>query len=97
MNDDVKNKIIRVKDYLYSLPLIKEYFELKSCISQNEELIQISSCIKKYCHDSENKKLYHEYKTKYEEHPLIINFNIVKDEVEDLLIQVKSLIEEEML
>ncbi len=97
MNEDVKTKTLQIRDYLYSLAEVKEYFRLKNAILENEELKQISSNIKKYCHDNDNKKLYEKYKKEYESHPLIINFNVVKNEVEDLLIQIKSLIEEEIL
>lgn len=101
MDEKVANALSKVKEQLFNEPEVKEYFYLKSQIQNNEELLGLDKNIKdlqrKLCKNSKNKDLIDEYRSalnSYNSHPLVVNFNRVKEEVNDLLRMIKEILEE---
>lgn len=102
--NDFDKKLGDAKNELFSLPLIKEYFIVKSQIENNVELIELNDKLKlaqkamsKSIDDDDlyhkNKKDYEELMIKYNLHPLIVNYQNLKEEVYTLLTQIKDILE----
>ena len=93
-----------VKDALYAQKDVQTYFALKSAIENNEGLQSLENEINKAkrqmtlsIDDKEKhqqmKERYLSLKSTYENHPLVQNFYIVKEQVYDLLMQMKNILE----
>lgn len=101
MDEKVEVALKKVKEQLFNEPEVKEYFDLKSQIKANEELINLDKNIKdlqrELCKNPTNSELTKKYQDAlkiYNSHPLIINFNRVREEVNDLLRMIKEILEE---
>lgn len=82
-----------LREYLETLPEVQEYFRLKSLLESNEELKQLRLNIM----DLESKGLVEEKENLqaiYNNHPLVNNFEIYKDEVKALLRKISDVISE---
>lgn len=90
-----------VKNELYQDPLIKEYFSLLEQINNDEYLIKLDKEMKhhqnKMCQNMNNDEVYLSEKEAYEKclnelknNPLYVNFCNVKEEVKNLLSEVKD-------
>ena len=93
-----------LKDELFSLNEVKEYFRLKDEIENNAELKDLLLSIGKYqrlmATNIDNNEEYSFAKEnyelamkKYKNHPLIVNFENVKEEVYQIILQIKQIIE----
>lgn len=83
----------KLRDLLLESETVKEYLFLKAQIEFNEELEDMKKQIA-LATSKENKVLKDELLVKYNAHPLINNFNIVKDELISLLTTIKNIISE---
>ena len=101
---DIDVKLAEVKDELYSDPVLVEYFRLKDMIEHDEELMNLEKEVrlhqKKMCENIDNdeiylleKELYETYSSQLRNNPLVINFNLVKDDAVKLLKEVKEYLE----
>lgn len=101
--DKIDSLILDIKKELYDDPIIKEYLSLKEAIDNNEELKQLSKEMKAHqkamCENMDNDEIYFKEKETYESylnkinfHPLMQNYNAIKDEVFALLSEVKDAI-----
>jgi len=101
---DIDVKLAKVKGVLYSDPIFVEYFRLKDMIEHDEELLNLEKEVrlhqKKMCENIDNdeiyfleKELYDTSSSQLKNNPLVINFNLVKDEVVKLLKEVKEYLE----
>lgn len=102
--DQIKAKIEQLSHEFFSLELVTEYFNLVDLINANEELLALSDEVKKLqrmmtLHISKKDK-HEQYKKEYEmklneynSHPYIVNYQYLKNEVEDLLNQIKKIVE----
>ncbi len=106
MNKELENVLKEVKTALLNEEVVKEYFFLKEQIEQDEELLNLKKEInilqKKLCQkvkdkakDEDLKKTYASLKEKYDNHPLIMNFSKVSQEVNDILKTIKDILESE--
>lgn len=97
-------KIDELSEAFFELELVKDYFKQVDLINENKELLALSdevkSLQKKMTLNVRNQKVHGEYhalyQTKlneYNSHPYIVNYSYLKNEVEDLLTQMKKIIE----
>ena len=102
--NNFETKLEELKEELFSLEEVKTYFSLKNEIENNAELTYFREQIAHFQRlmtlnidlDEEYKKYKKEYEIllrKYQEHPLIQNFEIVKEDVYRILTEVKEIIE----
>jgi len=102
--NNFETKLEELKEELFSLEEVKTYFSLKNEIENNAELTYFREQIAHFQRlmtlnidlDEEYKMYKKEYEIllrKYQEHPLIQNFEIVKEDVYRILTEVKEIIE----
>ncbi len=102
--NNVERDLLLVKESLFSLPLVKEYLNIKEQVENNEELASFDKLLTKYKKEMTNnfaddeaykisKSNYEEIISKYENHPLVVNYKALKEEVTDLLNEVKLILE----
>lgn len=93
MNNDLIKKANELHDKLHESPIILNFLALKKQIDNNDELNKLYKTIKTFCHDEKHLDEYILAKNKYHNHPLIINFYNLKEQVEDLLFEIKEILE----
>jgi len=97
-------KIDELAASFFELELVKEYFKAVDLINENTALLDLSERVKKlqrmmtlhFSKEAEYEKFKLEYETslnEYNSHPYIVNYTYLKNEVEDLLSQMKKIIE----
>lgn len=95
MNSELKEKLDEfIKDFL-EVKEVKQYLLLKEEIVNSQELKDLQLKLKKSQKKmalslgtstyEQNKSKYLELKNKYENHPLVVNFNVMQEEVGYLL------------
>ena len=95
MNSELKEKLDEfIKEFL-EVKEVKQYLLLKEEIVNSQELKDLQEDLKQSQKNmalslgtsfyEENKKKYLSLKEKYENHPLVINFNVMQEEVSYLL------------
>ena len=101
--NNIDDLILDTKKTLFEHPLIKEYFRLRNEVKNSKEIEELASNMK--IHEKEmtqnmnddetyfkEKALFEEYKNKYENHPLMVDYVTISNEVYDLLLEVKSIL-----
>ena len=94
----------KVKNLLFNQECVKTYFSLKEQIEQSIELNELREKIRfhaqemtKNMSDDEiyfkNKSIYEKALNEYNSHPLVVDYNAVAEEVNNLLKQLKNIIE----
>ncbi len=102
--NDFEEALRNLKEELFSLDVVKTYFKSKNEIENNAELNLIKGRIVSLKQemtlnidiDEKYFKAKEEYESllkKYTEHPLIQNFELIKDELYNLLTEIKKIIE----
>ncbi|MEG0034229.1 MAG: YlbF family regulator [Bacilli bacterium] len=102
--EELFKEIDDIKEHLYNEPLIKEYFRLANTIKNNKELNDLAKEIefsKKNLVPSSSSKedyekelaTYNYLKEKYNSNPLIVNFSMIKEQVKDLISEIKDIIQ----
>ena len=92
-----------IKQELLDEECVQHYFYYKELISKNNELKQLDEEIryhqKEMCKNKTNeevyqreKKLYNELKVKFESNPILINYQIAREEVISLLNEIKEVL-----
>ena len=98
------SQLEKLKDKLFDQESVKTYFSLKSQIEQSAELNELRNKIRYYAQEMtknmdddetyfKNKELYEQVLSEYNENPLVVDYNVVSDEVNNLLKQLKNIIE----
>ncbi|MCH5171329.1 MAG: YlbF family regulator [Erysipelotrichales bacterium] len=98
------SQLEKLKDKLFDQESVKTYFSLKSQIEQSTELNELRNKIRYYAQEMtknmdddetyfKNKELYERVLSEYNEHPLVVDYNVVAEEVNNLLKQLKNIIE----
>ncbi len=101
--NEIDTILKEVKDILYDETIVKEFFRVRTLINKNEEINSLEINMKyhekemtKHINDDEiyfkEKELYQFYKEKLEYNPLMQNYNQIFNEVYDLLLEVKSIL-----
>lgn len=98
-----------LNDYLLNLDVIKEYQKYEDLISNNEEIKDLENKMKAYQKKIVNQKAkqdsnvvdtikkYQQLKDEFENHPLVVNYLYLKDEVNNLLQTINAYINRELL
>lgn len=95
MNKNLNDKIIQVQKLISQSELVKEYNFYHDLFLSSEELKQLNNQIKflKNCNMSEqDRSLYYELLNKYNNHPIVSNYNNLKMEIDELKMEVRNLI-----
>ena len=76
---------------LYALPEVQEYLELKESIENDKELKEMRLEIARLT--NEGKKEEHDNLLKvYNSHPLVVNYQVAREELYNLLNQIKDIL-----
>ena len=90
--DKVIEETLKLKEKLYNLPEVKEYFALKAIYEKDEELARMRKEIarlKSLGKEEERNNLLKIYNS----HPLVNNFQMAKEEVKQILQSIKNIIQ----
>lgn len=95
MNNELKEYLDSFIEKFLSLKEVKQYLSLKSEIENSNEIKELSSQVAKAQKDlalslgkssyQDKKKEYEQIKLTYDNHPLITNFNVIKEEISSLV------------
>mgnify|MGYP003232499628 CR=1 FL=1 len=102
MNQITKNKADSLNQLILNNPLIQEFKKYEKTLREHPELLSLEDEIKQESQIILKKKALgeltdEELKAYFENHPLIANYLNLKSEVNDYLIQVETIINEELL
>lgn len=100
MNRELKNDIDEFIDRFLNEPSIRQFLLIKKQIEEDSEIIILHDNLKKSQKEMAlslgtnsyelNKKRYLKYKEEYDNHPLIVNYNVLQEEVDYLLNELKD-------
>ena len=95
MNNELKEYLDSFIEEFLSLKEVKQYLSLKSEIENSNEIKELSSQVAKAQKDlalslgkssyQDKKKEYEQIKLAYDNHPLITNYNVIKEEISSLV------------
>ncbi|MDY0100506.1 MAG: YlbF family regulator [Bacilli bacterium] len=100
----INSLLLEIKEELLNEPVVKQYFLLLEQIKKNNELHDLKEKIKKAqvdlsLHFGSSKKVHQKKKEEllrlqklYDEHPLIVNYNFVFNEVNNLLKAIEEIL-----
>lgn len=92
-----------ISDELKQEECVKQYFYFKNIVDNDEELKQLESDVrfhqKEMCKNKNNpevfekeKALYEELKNKLDNNPILINYQIAREEVYSILVDIKNVL-----
>lgn len=93
MNKNLSNDIKNINSYLRKNSLVQEYENLKSAISNSQELNLIlgeMKILKKRSMTEEEKTKYSNLKKEYDLNPLVQNFKQIEKELKELEEEIKN-------
>lgn len=93
MNKNLSNDIKNINSYLRKNSLVQEYENLKSAISNSQELNLIlgeMKILKKCSMTEEEKTKYSNLKKEYDLNPLVQNFKQIEKELKELEEEIKN-------
>ena len=91
MSNEVDERLAKLKDKLFSLPVTKEYLRLEELIAEDKILKGMRIEIAKLSSQGKNKKrdvLIEEYNSI----PLVSNYNYTKDELFNILNEISKIL-----
>ena len=91
------------KQELYNEECVKEYFYYKQLVESDQSIKELDEQVrfhqKEMCRNKDNdeiyfkeKALYEELKAKLDNNPVLVNYQIAKDEVFSLLVDIKHIL-----
>ena len=92
-----------LKKELYNEECVKEYFYYKNLVEKDESIKELDEQVrfhqKEMCKNKDNdevyfkeKAIYEELKNKLDQNPILVNYQIAKDEVFSLLVDIKHIL-----
>lgn len=90
--DKVIEAATKLSTAIEELPEVQEYLRLKSLLEQNEELKEMRTNIARLTNEGKLEKRDNLIKI-YNSNPLVSNFEISRKEVEQILLQIKNILE----
>ncbi|MCD7809446.1 MAG: YlbF family regulator [Erysipelotrichaceae bacterium] len=107
LNKDIENKAKKLNQWLLDNELVKEYQHYETLIQQHpelqkqeEELKQLQQQIVQMKHSDEDAsqiiETYEIKKQQFDENPIIHNYLSLKEELNDLMIQIETIINEQL-
>ena len=103
------NKKKKINDYLLNLEVIKEYQKYEKIIHQDNKIVELEDKIKAYQKKIVNQKAnqdenvvktieeYQKIKNDFENHPIVVNYLYLKEEVDEILQSISSYINGQLL
>lgn len=95
MNKNLNDKIIQVEKIISNSELVKQYNFYHDLLLSAEELKQLNNELKfiKKCNMSaEEREKYLDLQGKYKSHPIVCNYNNLKNEIEEFKTEVKNIL-----
>ncbi len=89
---DLLDEVKSLRSDIDNLPEVQEYYRLKETYEKDEELQRMRmeiARLKSLGKEEERNNLLEIYN----QHPLVVNYEVYKEEVEDLLRQIKNIIQ----
>ena len=80
-----------LKEEILKDPLIVEYLRIKRLYESDEEISSLKQDIA-LAKAHHNDELHKELLAKYNSHPLVVNYNVLKDEVNDYLLEISKIV-----
>ena len=91
------------KEELYNEECVKEYFYYKNLVESDPTIKELDEQVrfhqKEMCRNKDNdeiyfkeKEIYEELKKQFDSNPVLINYQIAKDEVFSLLVDIKNIL-----
>lgn len=90
--DKVIEAATKLSTAIEELPEVQEYLRLKSLLEQNEELKEMRTNIARLTNEGKLEERDNLIKI-YNSNPLVSNFEISRKEVEQILLQIKNILE----
>ena len=101
--NNIDELLSSLKEELYNEECVKEYFYYKKIIENDPSIKELDEQVrfhqKEMCKNKDNdeiyfkeKAIYEELKAKFDNNPILINYQIAKDEVFSLLVDIKKLL-----
>ncbi len=90
--DNVIEAATKLSTAIEELPEVQEYLRLKSLLEQNEELKEMRTNIARLTNEGKLEERDNLIKI-YNSNPLVSNFEISRKEVEQILLQVKNILD----
>ena len=101
--NNIDELLSSLKEELYNEECVKEYFYYKKIVENDPSIKELDEQVrfhqKEMCKNKDNdeiyfkeKAIYEELKAKFDNNPILINYQIAKDEVFSLLVDIKKLL-----
>ncbi len=90
MNESIK-LAKELKEELLKEPLIAEYLRVKELVDKDEEINLLKKDIA-LAKAHKNDKLHQELLSRYNNHPLVVNYNVLKEEVNEYLLEISKIV-----
>ena len=98
-----EDSLNKFKDELFNEDCVKEYFYYKNLVENDESIKKLDEEVrfhqKEMCRNKDNneayfkeKALYEELKEKLDSNPILVNYQIAKEEVFSLLVDIKHIL-----
>ena len=101
--NNIDELISSLKEELYNEECVKEYFYYKKIVDNDPTIKELDEQVrfhqKEMCKNKDNdevyfkeKAIYEDLKKKFDNNPILINYQIARDEVFSLLVDIKKLL-----
>ena len=101
--NSIDELISSLKEELYNEECVKEYFYYKKIVDNDPSIKELDEQVrfhqKEMCRNKDNdeayfkeKAIYEDLKSKFDNNPILINYQIARDEVFSLLVDIKRLL-----
>ena len=91
MNDELEQKLQSLKTELDNSPVIQEYLSLKEVLENNEELKKMRDEIARLTNENKLEER-DALLAIYNAHPIVINYEQAREEIVNLLCQIKDIL-----
>ena len=100
---NIDELLIQLRDELLNEECVKEFFYYKNLLDKDDSLKELDEQVrfhqKEMCRNKNDNEKYFKHKTIYEElkrkfdnNPILINYQIAKEEVQSLLVDIKNIL-----
>lgn len=101
--NNIDELISSLKEELFNEDCVKEYFYYKNLVEKDDSLKELDEQVrfhqKEMCKNKDNneiyfkeKAIYEDFKSQLDNNPILINYQIAKDEVFSLLVDIKHIL-----
>lgn len=102
--NDFEKALEELHEALFDTPEVQQFFALRQVIESDQELMAANAAMRahqkamaKHQNNDEiyfrEKALYEKYSVIYNKHPLVVNYEALRGTVNDLLKQIKTIVE----